>query len=93
MDAGQGGYEVTDATLATYIERLRDNPDFQAYEDEIVKDIAQKLDALISQPAGTSAEKIEALRGEIKGLMARIVKPQRVHMQLITRRREQVQNG
>lgn len=84
---------MSDPTLSTYIDRLRDNPDFQALETEIEKDIAQKLDALISQPAGTSAEKIEALRGEIKGLMARLVKPQRVHAQLIARRREQAQNG
>lgn len=84
---------MSDPTLSTYIDRLRDNPDFQALETELEKDIAQKLDALISQPAGTSAEKIEALRGEIKGLLARLVKPQRVHSQLIARRREQAQNG
>jgi hypothetical protein len=81
---------MAEAGLLTYVERLQDNPDFQAFMAEIEKEIAQKMDALVSQPVGTSAEKIEGLRGEIRFGLALVVKPARVHNQLIVRRREQV---
>lgn len=76
--------------LTTYTERLAQNPDFQEFITALEGDAVLKLELLVSLPA--NSDKVEPLRGEIKGLLQRLDAPH-VYQRMLSKRRERITNG
>lgn len=73
--------------LRDYVERLSDDADYQMLYEGIEAECARLLESLVMQPAGAPADKIEALRGEIRGML-KLVEAPAVARRVIKERRE-----
>lgn len=75
------------AGLQDYVDRLAENADYQALYEMILEDCANLLVRLVILPFGTPPAEVEALRGEIRGML-RLVTAEDVARRAIKERRE-----
>lgn len=74
-------------TLQTYLDRLAENPDWQMLAAEIEDETEVLMARLVGLEPGTPEGVVEALRGEIRGLL-RLVEAPSVARRVIKERRE-----
>lgn len=78
---------IAHPSLQTYLDRLAENPDWQALSEEIEADAEALMTRLVGLDPGTPAHEVEALRGEIRGVL-RLVEAPSVARRVIKERRE-----